>query len=93
MSLQVLDPTFDGEGAVFTAATRLSSLQGKTVGLVSNGKRGSEPFFHAIAQQLKDKHGVAEVVIRKKGNYSAPMEPHILAESAGWDAAFTGVGD
>lgn len=93
MSIQVFDPTYASSGTVFDLAPRLDGLRGKTVGLISNGKRGTVQFFSAMEKQLLRDFGAARVIIRTKGNYSAPMESEILAEARSWDVAFTGVGD
>lgn len=92
MSIEILDPTFgDGAGA-FALAARLGKIEGSTIGLISNGKKGTKPFFKALETNLLQA-GAANVVIRTKANYSAPAEPAIMAEAAGWDATFTGIGD
>ena len=93
MSIQVFDPTYASSGTVFDLAPRLDGLRGKTVGLISNGKRGTVQFFSAMEKQLLRDFRAARVIIRTKGNYSAPMESEILAEARSWDVAFTGVGD
>ena len=62
MPIEVLDPTHDEDAEPFSRAARLTSLDGVTVGVVSNGKQGTEPFFDALATALREDHGVAEVV-------------------------------
>lgn len=93
MSIKVFDPTYASGGAIFELAPRVTDLMGKTVGLISNGKRGTVQFFSAMEQQLLKDFGAGQVIIRTKGNYSAPMEPEILAEASTWDVAFAGIGD
>ena len=46
-----------------------------------------------IDQILREEYGVANVVSRTKSNYSAPADPHIVAEIKGWDAVVSGLGD
>lgn len=93
MSIEVLDPTYGGGGRAFQRAPRLPSLQGKTVGLISNGKKGTVRFFAALERELIQTHGAAQVILRTKSNYSAPADAPIMEEARGWDAAFTGIGD
>lgn len=93
MSMRILDPTHEGGAAAFTPAPRLRTLQGARVGIVSNGKQGTKRFFDAVERELLDRHGVAEVIRFTKGNYSAPMEPAILAKASELDALIAGVGD
>ena len=74
-------------------AARQSSLQGKTVGFISNGKEGTKGYFAHLERLLRENLGVAEVVFRTKSNYSAPADAHIVDEAKKWHAAVTGVGD
>lgn len=91
MTLEVLDPTYGDGAAPFALAGRLPSLQGKTVGIISNGKKGTRPYFDSLEKYLAAEG--ASVVWRTKSNYSAPADPHIVDEIKSWDAAFTGIGD
>ena len=93
MILRVLDPTNELSAAGGQAAARLSSLEGKTVGFISNGKEGTKGYFAQLERLLREDFGVAEVVWRTKSNYSAPADPHIVDEIKKWHAAVTGVGD
>tara|TARA_R110002096_G_scaffold54362_21_gene140304 strand:+ start:2745 stop:3026 length:282 start_codon:yes stop_codon:yes gene_type:complete len=93
MSIEVLDPTYGGKSAAFALASRVGSLQGKTIGVISNGKRGTRPFFAALERTLLDEMGAARVVMHIKSNYSAPADAHIMQEAPEWDAAFVGIGD
>lgn len=93
MILRVLDPTNELNAVGGQAAARLSSLEGKTVGFISNGKEGTKGYFAQLERLLREDFGVAEVVWRTKSNYSAPADPHIVDEIKKWHAAVTGVGD
>jgi len=93
MTLRVLDPTNERVAALGTLAPRLVTLKGKTVGFISNGKEGTKEYFGHLAQMLKDEHGVADVVLRTKSNYSAPADAHIADEIRNWHAVVTGIGD
>ena len=93
MDLQVLDPTNETIPPIGRPAARLTTLTGKTVGFISNGKEGSKGFFAHLEQMLRADFGVAGVITRVKSNYSAPADPHIAAEISGWDAVISGIGD
>jgi|ERR1019366_4416095 hypothetical protein len=93
MDLQVLDPTNEVIPPIGRPAPRLVTLTGKTIGLISNGKEGSKGFFAHLDQMLRAEFGVANVITRVKSNYSAPADPHIVAEIPGWDAVVSGIGD
>ncbi len=93
MSITVLDPTHEDESSAFEPASRLDSLEGTTIGIISNGKKGTRPFFDAFERELLETHGVAEVVRLTKSNYSAPVERELLGEAERWQALVAGVGD
>ena len=93
MTICVLNPTSESVVATLHLAPRLSSLEGKTVGLISNGKEGTAVFFAHVERLLRERYRVAEVVLRIKSNYSAPAEDEIIDEARGWDLAISGLGD
>ena len=93
MSIRVLDPTCESESTTMQAADRLTTLRGKTVGLISNGKEGTQGFFAHLERLLFEQFDVGAVVLRIKSNYSAPAESAIIEEAAGWDAVVAGLGD
>ena len=91
--IRVLDPTNEMKAAGVPAAPRPSSLAGKTVGFISNGKEGTKGFFAHLDRLLREEHGVAKVVSRTKTNYGAPADKHIADEIKQWDAVISGIGD
>lgn len=91
--MRVLDPTNEMKAAGISLAPRLASLQGKTVGFITNGKEGTKGYFTHLERLLRDEMGVADVVWRTKSNYSAPADAHIVQEVTNWHTVFTGVGD
>jgi hypothetical protein len=93
MPLRVFDPTNELKVAGIKPAPRLSSLKGKTVGFISNGKEGTKGYFTHLERMLRQELGVADVVWRQKSNYSAPADAHIVDEARQWHAVVTGVGD
>ena len=93
MPIEFLDPTHEAGAAGVARADRLSSLEGATVAIISNGKKNTKPFFDAMADELRHTHKVADVVRLTKSNYSAPVEPALLAEAEKWQAIISGIGD
>ena len=77
----------------FELPSRPSHLRGATVGIISNGKSNTRPFFDHLERLLREEWGVADVVRRSKSNYSAPAEADLIDEAAGWEVCFAGVGD
>ena len=80
MSLRVFDPTNELSAMGGEPAARPSSLAGKTVGFISNGKEGTKGFFALLEAKLREELGVADVVWRVKSNYSAPADAQIIDE-------------
>lgn len=93
MGFEILDPTHQADARELTLANRLPTLKGATIGIISNGKKGTKPFFDAFEQELIKRYGVAKVVRLTKANYSAPAEPELLTEAEKWQALIAGVGD
>ena len=90
---EVLDPTHELGSPEARLAPRVSEFAGITVGLLSNGKANVGRFYDHLEDLLRNEWGVAEVVRRTKGNYSAPAETALMEEAAGWQVLFAGVGD
>jgi hypothetical protein len=93
MTLRVFDPTNERTTGGGQPAPRLTSLKGKTIGFISNGKEGTAGYFAHLDRMLRDEFGVADVVFRRKSNYSAPAGAAIVDEIKRWQAVVTGVGD
>lgn len=93
MSIEVLDPSHEADAREFAPAKRLQTLEGATVAIISNGKKGTKPFFDAFERELVDRYRVARVVRLTKANYSAPAEAELLNEAERWQALVAGVGD
>ena len=93
MTFRVLDPTAEKTAPPGRLAPRLDTLEGKTIGFISNGKEGTMGYFSHLERMLREDFGVADVVWRTKSNYSAPADAHIVAEIRNWDAVISGIGD
>jgi len=91
--MEILDPTHESDARAFLPAARLDTLDGKTLAIVSNGKKGTQPFFEAFERELATRYGVARVVRLTKSNYSAPVEAELLNDAEHWHALVAGVGD
>ena len=69
----VLDPTAESIPAARLVAERPSSLNGKRIGLLSNGKRNSMQLLEAVLDLLSAQEGRFSSVVRcDKGNPSRP---------------------
>ncbi len=107
MVIEVLDPSFGedrglgdrqetgviGNTATTACAERPRSLAGLTVGIVSNGKFRTAPFFDALEAELRERHGVARTVRVTKPSYNSPAPAEMMDEARRWDALVAGIGD
>lgn len=93
MTIEVLDPTWGDGAAPFSEASPLDTIAGARIGIISNGKQGTRAFFAALADELTDTHGAAEVVVVSKSNYSAPAETEVMDQASQWNALISGIGD
>ncbi|MEL7210539.1 MAG: UGSC family (seleno)protein, partial [Actinomycetota bacterium] len=93
MAIDVLVPTYGTPAPRFVPAPRLATVEGATVGIISNGKHGTVPFFDALGAALREDHGVATVERLTKPNYSAPAGDELIDRARRWQALVAGVGD
>lgn len=78
--LAVLDPTVRPTPAHADMATRLESLDGKTIGLLANGKRNSEEFLGHLAAIMAEHYQIKGIVARNKRNVSRPCPELMMQE-------------
>jgi hypothetical protein len=93
--MRILDPTLTPVSPISQPrAPRPAALSGFTVGLLANGKSNGMALLDRIAEHLRTRHGVAEVVRVAKTNASAPVtdeDADLLVKRCG--AVVTAVGD
>ena len=70
--LPFIDPTAGGGRAKIALAPRPMDLAGKVVGLLDNTKEQGKLILETIGEALRERHGVARVVLRSKEHYSKP---------------------
>ena len=80
--LPFIDPTAGGGKARIALAPRPMDLAGKTVGLLDNTKEQGDLILATVAAALKERYGVAKVIIRRKEHYSKPATDALIAEMA-----------
>jgi hypothetical protein len=75
-------------------APRLSSLQGRTVGLIDNHKRHADIYLEELSRLLQERYGVSQVVTYRKISQSLPTAGEVLDQLAGeCDAIIHAVAD
>ena len=77
-----IDPTAGGGKAKIAPAPRPLALAGKVVGLLDNTKEQGDVILQTVADALRERYGVARVVIRRKEHYSKPATADIIDEMA-----------
>jgi len=93
MTLHVLDPTFDGGQRGQATVSRLSSLAGRTVGLLDNGKLNVDILLNHVETLLRSQHGVSTVIRLQKPDASRPVPADVAKGFAACDAVISAVGD
>jgi hypothetical protein len=93
MTIRVLDPRQFAEGEPVRMAPPVATLEGAVVGLLDNAKIGTAKFYDHVEEILKKRHGVREVVRRRKGDSSRPAPEGVLGELSAADAIVSGIGD
>jgi hypothetical protein len=92
---RILDPTLRAMPPRPAArAPRASRLSGATLGLLANGKTHGMVFLERVAEHLRARHEVGELVRVTKANPSAPARSEDTARLATRCAAVvTAIGD
>ena len=93
MSIRVLDPTAEVDSSLADNMARLDSLQGRTIGLLDNGKIRVHELLNHMEDIFVSQYGVAQVVRLKKPDASRPVPVEVLAQMQGCDAVISAVGD
>jgi len=93
MGVRFLNPSLEGDLG-FQEAARVSTLNGKVLGVLYNGRAGGDVVLKELLGLLESKYNLEGVVFRTKPHawVSAPAEIfQELAQSV--EVAITGVGD
>ena len=80
--LITLDPRDESDHGTALLATRPTSLNGKTLGLLSNNKPHSEELLRMIAGIITERYSIKDTVEYNKGSHQWPARPEALKEFA-----------
>ncbi len=73
---------------------RPSDLNGKTLGLLENHKANSDKVLQEVAEILKEKYDLKDVIMLSKHSASLPTKPEVVQELMDKvDVLITGIGD
>jgi hypothetical protein len=81
-ALPWIDPTAGGGKAKIAMAPRSMDLAGKVVGLLDNTKEQGDVILKTIGDALRERHGVARVVVKRKEHYSKPAIAALIDDMA-----------
>ena len=93
MSIRVFDPTAEEAAATTTGTRRLVSLQGRTIGLLDNGKFRVHELLDHVEDILRSQYSVAQVLRFRKPDASRPAPPAVIADMQHCEAIISAVGD
>ena len=82
MDLPFIDPSRGGGKAKLARAPRPIDLAGKVVGLLDNTKEQGDVILETVAQALRERYGVADVIIQRKQYFSKPAAAEIIDDMA-----------
>ncbi len=92
--MQLYDPTVTGPERNYARAAPLPSLEGRTIGLLENGKLNAVNMLRETAALFEQRHGCTVRPIFSKSNASAPAPSETLQAAVGEvDFLITGLGD
>ena len=77
-----LDPRDESDHGPALLATRPPTLNGRTLGLLSNNKPHSEELLQMIAGIINESYEIKETVEYNKGSHQWPASPEALKEFA-----------
>ena len=80
--LVTLDPRDENDQGPALLAPRPPTLNGKTLGLLSNNKPHSEELLRMIADVFKERYDIKTTVEYNKGSHQWPAGPETLKEFA-----------
>lgn len=80
--LGFIDPTAGGGKKKIPMAPRPMDLAGKVVGLLDNTKEQGSLILETMGNALRERYGVARVVLRSKEHYSKPATDALIDEMA-----------
>lgn len=92
--MRLYDPTSSTPARKSHRAAALAALEGKTIGILENGKLNAEQMLREIAVLFEERHGCTVRAVYSKSNASAPAPAATLAKAAQEvDFLITGLGD
>jgi hypothetical protein len=80
--LGFIDPTAGSSRQQIDLAPRPTDLAGKVVGLLDNTKEQADIILQTLGEALRERYGVANVILRRKEHYSKPATDELIDDMA-----------
>lgn len=80
--LGFVDPTAGSGRPPIALAPRSADLAGKVVGLLDNTKEQADIILQTLGEALRERYGVAGVIVRRKEHYSKPATDALIDDMA-----------
>jgi hypothetical protein len=81
-NLDFIDPTLEIGKVKLAMAPRVKDLSGKVVALLDNTKEQADLILETVGRALRERYGVARVIIRRKEMFSKPATEALINEMA-----------
>jgi hypothetical protein len=92
--MRLYDPTSSGAQQTLYRAPAIAGLEGRTIGILENGKLNAPEMLREAAALFEAQHGCTIHPVYSKSNASAPAPAGVLAQAAAEvDFLITGLGD
>ena len=92
--MRLYDPTSSGPPRILYRAAAIANLDGRTMGVLENGKLNAVEMLRELAALFEAHHGCTLRAVYSKSNPSAPAPAGVLAQAAAEvDFLITGLGD
>ncbi len=80
MRITLVNPLDEASRTVASAAARLGTLEGKTIGLLDISKPGGNIFLDHLERLLRQRYGVASVIRVTKPTFTKPAPDAVLSK-------------
>ena len=80
--LGFIDPTAGRTGQRIALAPRPMDLAGKVVGLLDNTKEQGDIILETVGTALRERYGVAKVIMHRKEYFSKPASKELIDSMA-----------
>jgi hypothetical protein len=91
--VRVFDPSAPSSVRETGLAPRPADVRGAVAGILDNGKANAGLLMAAVVDELKARHGVRDVIVRRKP-VAGPASPQVIADlKAGCDFVLVGSAD